>query len=212
MLNGNGYSLSDIASVVSNENGFGTNSWWVIILFLIWGNYGFGGNNWNRGGFGPCGGSPATTEDVQNQFNFSALERQNNEIVDAVRQTGYDVTGSVKDMGYMNNNSIRDIESMVQANGYELQKGFCNLAQAIDAVKYDNAINTREIMKNDCDNTQKILDAIATNRMADMQNQINQLQLQSALCGVMRFPQATTYTAGPAPYFGGQCGCQCNNY
>lgn len=53
--------------------------------------------------------------------------------------------------------------------------------------------------------TQKILDAICGNRMADMQNQINQLQLQAALCGVVRYPNAITYNAGTSPFFGGCC-------
>ena len=193
MLTNEGYSLSDIAAVNSGD-GFGNNSgaWWIVILFL----FAFMG-----GGFGN-NKQAATTDDVQNQFNFAALERQNNETVAAVNQAAYDVTGAVKDMGYMNSNTIRDVESMVQANGYELSKGFCNMSQAIDSVKYDSLINTQNIMKNDCDNTQKILDAINGNRIADMQNQINQLQLQAALSGVMRYPSATTYTAGPAPMYG----------
>lgn len=203
----NGYSLSDIAAASGNE-GFGGQggAWWIIILFLFCfmggaGN-GFWGNN-NR--------NAATTEDVQNQFNFAALERQNNETVAAVRQASYDVTGAVKDMGYMNGNQIRDVESMVQANGYELSKGFCGLNQNIDSIRYDNALNTKELLASNCAQTQKILDAINGNRIADMQNQINALQLQSALCGVMRYPTATTYSAGYAPMYYGNPGCGCGN-
>ena len=65
-------------------------------------------------------------------------------------------------------------------------------------------------MKNDCDNTQKILDAISENKISTLQNQVNQLQLQNALCGVIRYPQSTTYTAGYAPMYGAGCGCGCN--
>lgn len=36
--------------------------------------------------------------------------------------------------------------------------------------------------------TQEVLDTITGNRMADMQNQINQLQLSQAMCGVVRYP------------------------
>lgn len=55
--------------------------------------------------------------------------------------------------------------------------------------------------------TQKILDAINGNRMADMQNQINQLQLQSAMCGVVRYPTTYAYNAGQSPFCGGNtCG------
>lgn len=86
------------------------------------------------------------------------------------------------------------------------------MAQAIDGVKYDSLLNTQNIMHNDCQNTQKILDAIAGNRIADMQNQINTLQLQAALCGVVRYPQATTYTAGYAPFIGNPSPCCGANY
>lgn len=43
--------------------------------------------------------------------------------------------------------------------------------------------------------TQKVLDTITGNRMADMQNQINQLQLSQAMCGVVRYPNTFTYNA-----------------
>lgn len=208
MFNADGYSLSDIAAATGNDGfGGGNGAWWIIILFLFcfmgWGGNGFG----SRGGMPAPAKDTATTSDVQNQFNFAALERQNNEIIDAIRQGVYDTTGAVKDMGYANNNTIRDVEAMVQANGYELGKGFCNMAQAIDSVKYDSLLNTQNIMHNDCQNTQKILDAIAGNRIADMQNQINSLQLQAALCGVVRYPQATTYSAGYAPFINSGAPC-----
>lgn len=62
------------------------------------------------------------------------------------------------------------------------------LQSAIESVKYDSAMNT-----------QKVLDAICGNRIADMQNQINALQLQNAMCGVVRYPNAMTYNAGCFP-------------
>ena len=69
--------------------------------------------------------------------------------------------------------------------------------------RYDAALNTAAINANTTAQTQKILDAITGNRMADMQNQINQLQLQQAVAGVVRYPSATTYTSGTNPF----CGC-----
>jgi len=45
--------------------------------------------------------------------------------------------------------------------------------------------------------------------MADMQNQINQLQLQNATAGMLRFPQAWTYGAGAFPPIFG-CAGQAN--
>lgn len=38
-----------------------------------------------------------------------------------------------------------------------------------------------------------------------LQAQVNQLQLQAAMCGVVRYPNATTYCSGSNPF--GGCGC-----
>jgi len=42
--------------------------------------------------------------------------------------------------------------------------------------------------------------------MEAMQNRINQLELQNALQGVVRYPNGFTYNAGASPF----CGCGCN--
>ena len=70
-------------------------------------------------------------------------------------------------------------------------------------------MNTAAINANTTAQTQKILDAICGNRIADMQNQINHLQLQAALCGVVRYPTAITFNGGASPFCGGGCGCGC---
>lgn len=212
MFNGEGYSLSDVAAVTNGNDGFGTGNgaWWIIILFLFC-FMGWGGNGFNNNGI--------SSEDMQNQFNFASLERQNNEIVANSRQVAYDLSNdiaqlglalntAIRDQGASLNENIRDSQSLIQGLGASVENCCCTTNRNIDSVRYDAALNTRDIMKNDCDNTQKILDAIAGNRISDMQNQINQLQLQNALCGVIRYPQSTTYTAGYAPMYGyNGCGC-----
>ena len=172
---------------------------------------GWGGNGFNN--------NSISSEDMQNQFNFASLERQNNEIVANSRQVAYDLSNdiaqlglalntAIRDQGASLNENIRDSQSLIQGLGASVENCCCTTNRNIDSVRYDAALNTRDIMKNDCDNTQKILDAIAGNRISDMQNQINQLQLQNALCGVIRYPQSTTYTAGYAPMYGyNGCGC-----
>lgn len=212
MFNGEGYSLSDVAAVTNGNDGFGTGNgaWWIIILFLFC-FMGWGGNGFNNNGI--------SSEDMQNQFNFASLERQNNEIVANSRQVAYDLSNdiaqlglalntAIRDQGASLNENIRDSQALIQGLGANVENCCCTTNRNIDSVRYDAALNTRDIMKNDCDNTQKILDAIAGNRISDMQNQINQLQLQNALCGVIRYPQSTTYTAGYAPMYGyNGCGC-----
>lgn len=50
---------------------------------------------------------------------------------------------------------------------------------------------------------QKIADLIVGNRMEDMQNRINQLELQNQLNGVVRYPNGWTYNAGNSPFCNG---------
>jgi len=219
-----GLSIADAMSLANNDGAFGGNGSWIFFLFflLAWGGNGLWGGN--AAAAAATAGTLATTDSVQNQFNFAALERQNNEITAAVNQAAYNVTGAVKDgnsftqsmmkdiaydiNGELKDNAtiitsaIADVKDTVRQNGYELGKLSYDVKSNIDSVRYDNAINTRELLASNCAQTQKILDVLAGNRMADMQNQINALQLQSALCGVVRFPMASTYTAGPNPFFG----------
>ena len=212
--NTNGYSLADVAAATGNGWGNGNNEWWILILFLF---FFMGGNGFN-------GRQSVTTDDMQNQFNFASLERQNNEITANSRQVAYDLSNDIAQLGFaLNtavrdawsglNENIRDSQSLIQGLGSTVEQCCCSTNRNIDSVRYDAALNTRDIMKNDCDNTQKILDAISGNRIADMQNQINQLQLQSALCGVVKYPMSATYTAGYAPFYGPYgpcCGTQFN--
>ena len=81
-----------------------------------------------------------------------------------------------------------NVETALTALSGKQQECCCNILRAIDANTYNQA-----------EQTQKILDAINTNRIADMQNQINQLQLQQAMCGVVRYPLASTWNAGAYP-------------
>ena len=67
-------------------------------------------------------------------------------------------------------------------------------------------MNTASINANTTAVGQKILDAIMGNRMEDMQNRINQLDLKNELQGVVRYPNGYTYNAGQSPF----CGCGCN--
>ena len=65
----NGYSLSDIAAVTGNNNngnGFGDDGWWIILLFLLGLNGGWG-NGWGNGG-------GSVREEVAYGFDMNGLE------------------------------------------------------------------------------------------------------------------------------------------
>ena len=191
-----GLTPADIAAVNGNGNGwggFGNEGLWLFaILALMGGGFGNFGNR--------TGDRSATVGDVQRATDFAALERQNNETVAAVRQAAYDNQGAIKDGNYNVLGEIRDLQAAAASGFARQQECCCETLRAIDGVNYNAAMNTASINANTTAQTQKVLDAIAGNRMADMQNQINQLQLQAALCGI---PRTTPYGYGLVPQFAG---------
>lgn len=190
------FSLSDVAAVTRGDNngmfGCGGGGMWIfaLLILLLIGNGGLFGGNGERA---------ATSADVQRATDFAALERQNNEIVAAVRQSAYDTTGAVKDGQYNILGELRDLQ-MTTAGGFaELQKCCCEQLRAIDNVNYNQAINTASINANTTAQVQKVLDAITQNRFAQMQDEINQLRTAQAMCGV---PRINPYGYQIIPQFG----------
>lgn len=188
---------ADVAAVTGNNNNddcWGNGAWWIVVLFLF-AFCGWGGNRGN-------GEQPVTEAGLCNAMNFSDLEsavgRLNDSNVNQFQQLG----AAVANAGTQNALGQANISNQIQTTACETQR-------AIDGVNYNIATSTACINETTTAQAQKILDAINGNRMADMQNQINQLQLNEALCGVVRFPNATTYTAGCNPYFANN-GCGCN--
>lgn len=187
-------SLADIAAVTNNDDSWGgSGGWWIIVLFLIM----FGGNWFNRG---QTTGEPVTEAGLCNAMNFNNLENAVGRLSDQNTQQTAQIESSISNLGY---------EELKNVNGLQQQVSecCCTTQRAIDGVNYNGAMNTASINANTTEQVQKVLDAITANRMAEMQNQINQLQLSSALCGVVRYPNATTYAAMNNPYFGSGCGC-----
>ena len=70
MFNSNGYSLADIAAATGrNNDGFGGDGWWIILLFLFMG-FGWGG----RGGWGGGATGTTTREEISYGFDMNGLE------------------------------------------------------------------------------------------------------------------------------------------
>ena len=121
---------------------------------------------------------------------------------------GSEVISQMKDLAMNNLGEIRDVQATIQQGFAEQQRCCCETLRAIDGVNYNASLNTASINATTVAQTQKILDAITTNRMNDMQNQINALQLQNAVAGVVRYPTQTSYCSGANPFYSG---CGTNN-
>ena len=66
-------------------------------------------------------------------------------------------------------------------------------------------MNTNDINAVTIGQTQKILDALAQNKIEALQGKVAQLELANQLGNVVRYPNAWTYSAGPSPF------CNCNS-
>lgn len=67
--------------------------------------------------------------------------------------------------------------------------------------------NTASINENTTAQTQKILDALAQNKIESLQAQVSELKTQNMFCGV---PRISPYGYGVVPNFATPCGCGCN--
>jgi hypothetical protein len=196
-----GYSLSDISAVTGNDrNGWGDGSMWIIIFLIFAFMGGFGGNGW-----GNNGGNALTQAEMQAGFNNQTVTGKLDRLGDGISSLGYDQLGQMNGLQRDLCTGFTSVTSAIEQARFDNQACCCATEKEILQSRFNSAQETCDIIQAQNCNTQKILDAITTNRMADMQNQINQLQLQSAMCGVIKYPSATTYTAGYNPYFGNGC-------
>ena len=196
-----------ITPVMPMGDGFGGGSsfMWIFGLLVLLGLF-----NGNGFGFGGNGNTNALSADMQRGFDNQNTMAQTRDILSAVTNgtaqtiaaSTANATNAIEAIKDGNANLIREfgtVETALTALGGKQQECCCEILRAVDGVNYNGAINTAAINANTTAQTQKILDAIMGNRMADMQNQINQLQLQNSLAGVLRFPSSWTYAGGVFP-------------
>lgn len=203
--------ITPVMPVGGMGDGFAGNSFvWIFGLLILLGlfNGGFGG------GFG--GNSNAVQADVNRGFDNQNLQAQTRDILSAVTngtaqtiaastQNAANAITAIKDGNASIIREFGNVETALTALGGKQQECCCEQLRAIDGVNYNAAMNTAAINANTTAQTQKILDAITGNRMADMQARINALELQQAVAGVVRYPMASTYSSGCNPF----CGCGC---
>lgn len=199
--------------VIMGDNGMGCGMgfWGFLILAMFL----FGGSGF--GGFGNNGNTNAIQADVNRGFDNQNLQSQTRDILGAVTSgTAQTIAAStanasnainaIKDGNAALIREFGNVETALTALSGKQQECCCNTLRAIDGVNYNNALNTAAIQKTIVEEAQKNRDLITGNRMADMQNQINRLELAQAMSGVVKYPASTTYTAGTSPF------CNCNGY
>lgn len=200
--------------------GFGNGGFMAFLIFALLMGNGFGGWGANNGFANAIGyENLATSNEVQRGFDSQNSMANQREILAAVNdasargiattnQVYHDVVGYVGDKY---SELQRDVAGLAVGQGSLMakeQECCCNTLRAIDGVNYNQALNTASIKSDLSDKTQKILDALAANKIEALQGKVNELQLAQAMNGVVRYPSALTYNAGASPF----CGCNGGYY
>jgi hypothetical protein len=219
MDNGN-LSASDVALLSDRNNGgfgWGDSSFLWIFALLILANGGFGG--WGGNGFANAIGyeNLATSNEVQRGFdNQNSMSNQRDilaavtsgtaQTIAATNQTFHDTVNVLSDKYGEITRDIGNLALGQQQMIANQNQCCCNTQQLIQQMNYEAAMRDATTNANIVAQNQKIIDLIQGNKIEDMQNRINQLELQNQLAGVVRYPSSMTYAYNANPF----CGCGCN--
>ena len=197
-------SVADIAAVTRNNGygdgcgGFGGNGAWVLIILFAM-IFGWGGNGWgNRG----ANGEPVTEAGLCNAMNFNNLENSVGRLNDS-QQGGFN--GIQRDLCQ----GFAAINAGINQVRFDNQQCCCENQRLLDRNDYNAAMHTASINANTAAGIQKVLDKLCENETNALRARVQQLELQGALCGVIRYPTMATYATNCNPFFSG-CGCNGN--
>lgn len=189
------YSLADIrAATGAEENGWGGGgAWWIIILFLFMFGMGGGGLGW-----GNRGNDALTRAEMQQGFDTQEITRK----LDGL---SYGMCDGFYAQNTTMLNGFAGVTSAVRDAQFAAQQCCCETNRNIDAVRYDAQKNTCDITTAIHAEGEATRALIQKNEMQNLRDRLQQMELREAMCGVVRYPMATTYTSGGNPF------CGCNN-
>ena len=188
------YSLSDLAAVTKDADGWGGGAWWIIILFLF--VFMGGGGGWNRQGeFGQYA-TAASQQDILFGQHFGRIDDRLTNIGNGICNLGYEMQGSIgqlgKEMALAQNGTNMTI--MQSANGIQAQLAecCCTTQRAIDGVNANMEAKFAALEKSQLEQ-----------RIAEQSARIASLEMDNRMYGVVRYPNGYAYNAGPSPF----CAC-----
>lgn len=230
MLN-EGMSIADAMALKDDGGMFGGSNSWIFFLFflLAWGNGGFGGGNGNLQG-------ALTRAEMYDGFNSQDIKEGirglSNGLCDGFYALNTSVLNGFNGVDKSLCQGFGSVNSNIRDLGYQMQSCCCETNRNIDAVRYENAKNTCDIITSGTMNTrdiidsqnagfQRILDFMTNDKIESLRTELQAAQLQlgnlsqtntiiDALrpCPKPAYITCSPYAAASANYFGG-CGCAC---
>lgn len=199
--------------VIMGDNGMagGMGFWGFLILAMFL----FGGSGF--GGFGGNGNTNALQADVNRGFDNQNLQAQTRDILGAVTggtaqtiaastQNATNAINAIKDGNASIIREFGNVETALAALSGKQQECCCEIKQQIMQNDYNGAMRDANTNANITAQIQSVKDMLSQNKIESLQSQLNQLQLQNALAGVVRYPNGMTYTAGTSPF------CNCGGF
>lgn len=198
-------SLADIAAVTRDNDGWGNGNglWLFAILALMGGGFGNWGNRGYDRGFEQY--TSAQTQEILFGQQFQGLNNAINSQASALDNKIDRTANGIADATFSLTRQISDEGRGVQM---QLADGFCTTQRNTDALRYDMAQGNAAIMAAIGADGEKTRAMIQQNKIEALRDKVSALELNQALCGVVRYPNAMTYDAGVSPFCGGNgCGC-----
>lgn len=188
-------SPADYAALNGNDNFMGNGGIlaWFLIFALMGGNgFGFGGNR-----------QAATTDEVSAGFANSAVLNKLNELTVGQSNINQNLGNSICSSTYELAGKIAGVEAALQAC-------CCETQTAIGQVRYDMAVQNGDLKALIHSEGEATRNLIQQNKIETLQQQVSQLQLAQAMCGV---PRISPYGYGiyAYPACAGMAGCGCTN-
>lgn len=238
-----GYSLADIAAATGNDrnrDGWGADGGWLIWIVLIFAIFGGGfGNGFGFGGNGGAGLNGALTRgELCQDMNFQSLENAVRGIQNGVCD-GFYAQNTTMLQGFAGVdsalcNGFNNVNNNVTQARFDSQQCCCETNRNIDAVRYENAKNTCDIIQANNANTQRIVDIMTQNTIQDLRDKASTYELQLSQqaqsanlinqlkpCPIPAYLSCGPYTSydmygrgygfgnGFGGRFGNDCGCGC---
>lgn len=198
-------SITPVLPVSGSDGGFGGNFMGIfgLLVLLAFFNGGFGG-------FGNNGGVATLNADMQRGFDTQNLQAQTSGILNAVTNgTAQTIAAStanatnainaIKDGNAALIREFGNVETALTALDGNMRNCCCDVKQQIMQNNYDGAMRDAATNANFTAQIQSVKDLISQNKIESLQAQINQLQLQNATSGLLRFPNEWTFTGGYFP-------------